>query len=642
MKSYETVINLMKIDEINYKKPLDRNNLIYSDNIVNDLKEIKKCNSLEDFNSLENEYMLQIKLINENLDYYSNKNNISNNLFAYSKEMYDFYMSTEAANVLEKMIYAFKVFVEKMISLAIKLFRLICIKIAEFKAFLQNGLYKKFNKDDLVHTNIRIKAIPINENMAEIDKFLDEIYRKNYIIGRLFAWNEGNVDTDTIEKELYNFTSFYSSSEYGNVLGILRAELKEKRLKGETASGFFEIFNNSKNTVAKIVKSILYDMHTYIGSIGKYGEYNMTVGDYLKCKPKEKPKLLEILGPKYLENVVKMRKTVDTYIKNLEKIIKKHEYEKYYKSDLEINQDKRDKAVRSIHKAISFLYSLNYYLFMELVNIRSTVAKAIKIGCNGSGYKKYLNKLQVKPPTRIIQTDIDNYKIEELGDIEVNKTEKRIEIRGMCKDKETFTQMRNFFENLLYESKPNPVIFGLRQEIMNLMKQLRDMFKITDKCTLQFNRSSWSESTNYIDVRITKEVEEVVLEDDIELYHTSNTKGLKFLAPSHFNRTMNILFEYPKIFVGYGSPLFRSGKFLQKGNQKDKNILTKLYADGPYRLFKIESKSIKQLKQSIKMGDARIVMDYDVTGASNSVSIICFKNLILNVEDITDTYFNQE
>lgn len=668
MKNVTAAINLMNIDINDDTKYIyDRNNLTYSNTIVNDLKAINKCYSLEDFDNLEYEYNLQLDVINSNLDYYFNKNRVSTELYSYSKEMYDFYMSTEEANIVQKIIYAFKLFIEKIISLAIKLFRLICIKISEFKAYLQNGLYKKFNKDDFIYVNVRIKAIPINENMADIDNFIDEVYKKNYIIGKLFAWQEDSSNLDKIEEELTIFVENHLKEvdkwkedvykdDYSKITVSAHKYiyLYDRQIdielgssgKEEKTSKFTDYFKDSKNEVIALVKTSLYDMHNYYNQVGKYGEYNITVGEFLHCKPKEKPKLLEVLGPNFLNKIVTMRKTVDGYIKNLNKLIKKHEYKKYFIKenfekepfDNDLNET-RNKSIKIIHKSISFLYSLNYYLFMELINIRTSVEKAIKIGCNGNE-NKILDKISKKPPVRIIKTNNRDY---EIGGLTINDSIKQIKIEGFCNDETFYNKFIKFYNDLAILAGRLTGTHGLRCDVLKLFDEFREMFGIEySNCTFQlmvnsismkekyYGKNNFSNPKNrFIRFNVTKEVEEVLVDANTTLYHTT-TGVFDRIFPTH-KPSMPILFEYPKFFVGYNSPLLRDGSsFLNRDKEKLKKYLFK----ESVRIYRIPTDLILK---DIKSGKARIVVDYDVFSASNSVSVICFEGQSYPVVEVEMT-----
>lgn len=135
-----------------------------------------------------------------------------------------------------------------------------------------------------------------------------------------------------------------------------------------------------------------------------------------------------------------------------------------------------------------------------------------------------------------------------------------------------------------------------------------------------------------------KEVEEVLVDEGAIFYHTSLNKDLKQISPFH-KPSMPILFEYPKFFAGYNIPLIRDGSTLFKTKKSKSFLENENYGTKGTRIYQIPTDLVLN---DIRTNNARVVIDYDVFGASNSVSIICFKGQSYPVIDITEKYFNQE
>lgn len=621
----------------------------------------------------------------EELEIFNNE--INNKLYEFTKEMANFYdRSTENIN-FEKIKVYLKAFAKKIIEALIAFIKMVNIKINELKGAMHTKLYKNFKSEKLVNMNLSIHATPLPEDFNErIETFINDIYTDTLFIDGITS---ENFSSNNIDNTLDNiFENFFKKSRIFNILFDIIEDVKVKLNVINPMTHWLRLLESV--SISNFLRVVVYGQASYAGQAGTQKEI-MTIGNYLKCGPRQKPKMIEFLSPEILKKCIDIRKITE---KNLT-IIKDIISEKNFKNDLEMAETKSDEGVAKTGKIklimhiINFMYNVNYFLFLEIIRIRSNIVKAIKLGCCGSIIKS-INQFkhqekdvlnQAINNTTMLKSKTGQWKIFD-NQVSVIANERQIQIVG---------EIPNMYE--YFEKNPEA------EHFLAINKELN---QLQGRCKMLTPEDKGNSDIEYNISKNLKELKKIIgVDEDIQVYfgygafgnlsdsaffHSSRDKSIflpskrknfddyvaaaddrnKKLSgkeyPLHYKIQLTLFKEIEKINIQPGDCLYHTTeakketsnlKFLysKQYNQggfvfesprlycgynfvlirnglEVKSILSKLLFSGSYLVYKVD----------LDLSNRTLFRDYGVfnsRGGSNSVALLCKNDEQIPVVDVT-------
>ena len=396
------------------------NGVIYSNEFIDDIYKIyNNKNNLDPIiNSLENQKnLIYDKLIyhinsmsnlKEIYDFFSKESENFDNLYKNSlnPDSYEPLKNLNKMDSLAKIVELFKKFILKLIAFISAFIKQAIAKILYVKAKIQNGLYKNFKPEMLTSINGYIYGHLIRPDLKSIDSLLDEVYKINQDFAPIIELNSLEMEkrdnyNEMVERILLN-TSFHRILEFKKSHNQnWSLAWKTESLKAIVRDRIY-IFGASNSNID--YKILLFKAHG--GST--MAKNRIPIKTLLNIsKPGEKPPLIDILGPKFLEKINDQKKILDGYLKKLETNIKNQKdffnrddntsYTSHQTYDFSYIEDKFNKSrfqdvnytsYELILNVIQFLQQLNTVTFIELLKLRSYYAKAIRIGISGKDFKE--------------------------------------------------------------------------------------------------------------------------------------------------------------------------------------------------------------------------------------------------------------
>ena len=587
--------------------------IFYSNDLVYNFIEIHKCKT-------------GCEILRKNIEINRNLNKIN--------ELNIFYSNSQSnEDIYNKIKENVKVIFEKILSAFIALYKAITIKIAEFKGYIQNGIYKKFDKSKITKENLEviIQAVPLRKDFSDAKTFIEKVTVLNDDFINLM--NNENYDYNQI------YTKFYEIIKLNNHnVGLISNKPKIDDVKT------FDYININ-------IRKHFYDLNMYNDL--KASKQDLKVSTYLRCGPGEVPKALELLSPSFLTEIIDMRKSIEKQIDGIKKYMNSINYEPVDYENRTTEFERRE----IIKKGIRFLYELNYRIFMELILVRASIAKAIHIAMCGEGIKKllYQNPLLNNNGTKNTLDNVKKLKTKTGswiigGGIQVESTEDNIFAKGeldiesdLCKKlieihkilyHSVYYKNFNSIKNMAFDKK---YIFSndSAEVIYPAIKELKNLLNIEDDCGIEIYRYQLDQINSrqlHLSFSALKETDEVFLTPSDSLYHTSINPNLKYLKPRIRGFSTWLVFESPRIYCGYNSILNKSG---EKLNSMISRYKFRLFNErgSSLNIYKIDDERIKYCK---------LFRDKNVDG-SDAVIVSIPSNIDgIKVKNVTDLFLTKK
>lgn len=275
-----------------------------------------------------------------------------------ANEIYSLEAENQGENFLTKIKKFFIGIYERFMNFITAFGKSIMLKIKTFTAQFANKIYKDFKKEDFVNLDQEISAIPFDMNAVKNASNNPEVKDIEHICKKM------EDDLKILESNIKSLKE-NQDSESGKIIKGMRSEYSSSGEDG-----------NRKN-IKEMINNMLYN-HS---SDKKPEAKKMKISEYLNCQPGQEPAALELLSEKSLNDIKKMvefsnkiNKTLTAGLKLLKKLDEKNAGKDHAKV-------KEISKVFNTHKnELSRNVVFYTYFATELLNIRSKVASAIKMG----------------------------------------------------------------------------------------------------------------------------------------------------------------------------------------------------------------------------------------------------------------------